>query len=193
MRRTLPLSSSQCMCLHLCSLTLLAHTVCRCSNGSNLFPDLFVQVWIVGEYTHSGYDSRCTSSLLVELFEVTFTLYFVLCTLYSVLYFHCVPSHPPSLPSSLSLPPSLTASQTLEPVTYEVALNLHRQRDYTTRLMLVLMGSVAKIASRCHDLIPRALLCLNKIVQLGKVGGREGELSRLISSLFHSCHTVMCT
>jgi len=48
-----------------------------------------------------------------------------------------------------------------------VGLNLHRQGDYTPRLVLVLMSTVAKIASRCQDLIPRALLCLNKIVQLG--------------------------
>ena len=59
--------------------------------------------------------------------------------------------------------------QVLEGVVYEVSLNLHRQRDYTTRLVLILMSTVAKIASRCQDLIPRALLCLNKIVQLGHV------------------------
>lgn len=52
---------------------------------------------------------------------------------------------------------------------YEVSLSLHRGKDYTTRLVLVLMSTVAKIASRCQDLIPRALLCLNKIVQLGNV------------------------
>ena len=57
----------------------------------------------------------------------------------------------------------------LEGVAYEVSLNLHRGKDYTTRLVLVLMSTVAKIASRCQDLIPRALLCLNKIVQLGNV------------------------
>lgn len=59
--------------------------------------------------------------------------------------------------------------QVLEGVAYEVSLNLHRQRNYTTRLVLILMSTVAKIASRCQDLIPRALLCLNKIVQLGHV------------------------
>lgn len=81
-------------------------------------------VWILGEYSHVGYDARCTTSLLVHFFE------------------------------------------TLESVTYEVAMNHHRQREYTTRLVLGLMSTMAKIASRCQDLIPRALLCLNKIVQL---------------------------
>lgn len=64
---------------------------------------------------------------------------------------------------------SLPPSQSLESVTYEVALNLHRQSEYTTRLLLVLMSTVAKISSRCQDLIPRALLCLNKIVQFSSV------------------------
>ena len=80
------------------------------------------------------------------------------------------PSHTPTLlPHTLTLSPLSIIIQTLEPVTYEVALNLHRQKEYSTRLVLVLMSSLAKIASRCQDLIPRALLCLNKIVQLGKV------------------------
>jgi AP-5 complex subunit zeta-1 len=105
------------------------------SSGEHFYVHL---VWSIGEYTHLGYDSRWTSSLLVELFE------------------------------------------TLEPVTYEVALNLHYQRDYSTRLVLVLMSSLAKIASRCQDLIPRALLCLNKIVQLGKDSSADSHTQQTL-------------
>ncbi|XP_065898353.1 AP-5 complex subunit zeta-1-like isoform X2 [Dysidea avara] len=56
----------------------------------------------------------------------------------------------------------------LESVAYEVSMTMQtpgQQGKFSTRLMLVLMGSLAKIASRCQDLIPRVLLCLNKIVQ----------------------------
>lgn len=78
-------------------------------------------------------------------------------------------------------------AQILEGVAYEVSLNLHRQRDYTTRLVLILMSTVAKIASRCQDLIPRALLCLNKIVQLGHVSGtvlsRSKDVVRIVQIL----------
>ena len=78
-------------------------------------------------------------------------------------------SLPPSFP--LSLPPH--PHKTLETVAYEVSLNLQEaqggQADYSVRLVLVLMSTLAKVASRCQDLVPRALLCLNKIAKLGKV------------------------
>ncbi|XP_064407104.1 AP-5 complex subunit zeta-1-like [Halichondria panicea] len=82
-------------------------------------------VWALGEYSHAGYDSRCTTALLSQYFE------------------------------------------TLESMGLEASLNLHQSKHCTTRLVLVIMSSVAKIASRCQDLIPRALLCLNKILQIG--------------------------
>ncbi len=30
-----------------------------------------VQVWALGEYSHTGYDTRCTTALLSQYFEVT--------------------------------------------------------------------------------------------------------------------------
>jgi AP-5 complex subunit zeta-1 len=80
------------------------------------------QVWIVGEFAHTGYDVRCTADKLSLFYE------------------------------------------TLEMIGYEISYNLGQYSGYTLRLIMVLMNTLAKLASRCQDLIPRTLLCLNKIV-----------------------------
>jgi AP-5 complex subunit zeta-1 len=54
--------------------------------------------------------------------------------------------------------------ETLEMIGYEISYNLGQYSGYTLRLIMVLMNTLAKLASRCQDLIPRTLLCLNKIV-----------------------------
>ena len=59
--------------------------------------------------------------------------------------------------------------QTLEMVGYEVAMHGGDKREIPVRLILVIMSTLAKLASRCQDLIPRSLLCLNKIVKLSVV------------------------
>ena len=49
-------------------------------------------------------------------------------------------------------------------VGYEISQHIGQYSGYTVRLMMVLMSTLAKLASRCQDLIPRALLSLSKIV-----------------------------
>ena len=107
-----------------------------------------MQIWIVGEYSHVGYDSRCSSSLLNQFFGVG-------C---GALYLGLTHPHTVILPT-----------QTLESVAYEISINFNKEVNFSTRLLMVLMSTVAKLASRCQDLIPRALLCLNKIVLLSSV------------------------
>eukprot|EP00731_Ephydatia_muelleri_P028511 Em0020g155a len=71
--------------------------------------------------------------------------------------------------------------ETLELAAYEVAMGHQQKPVYTTRLVLTLMSALAKLASRSQDLIPRALLCLNKLVQLttteNPAGGVMGAAS----------------
>ncbi|XP_062507913.1 AP-5 complex subunit zeta-1-like [Corticium candelabrum] len=86
-------------------------------------------IWIIGEYTASQYDSRCTTELLVKYHES------LECVAYEL-------------------------SQTLQSAGSGKQLGAN-----TTRLMSVLMTALAKVASRCQDLIPRVLLCLTKIVK----------------------------
>ena len=78
--------------------------------------------------------------------------------------------------------------QTLEMVGYEVAMNGGDKREIPVRLILIIMSTLAKLASRCQDLIPRSLLCLNKIVKLSVVSLFSHFLSLLPPPLFLLCN-----
>ncbi|XP_014770406.1 AP-5 complex subunit zeta-1 [Octopus bimaculoides] len=56
--------------------------------------------------------------------------------------------------------------EVLETLMYEwssTTLTLTTDEEFPPRLMSILMSATAKLASRCQDLIPRAVLCLGKV------------------------------
>ncbi|XP_077993899.1 AP-5 complex subunit zeta-1-like [Glandiceps talaboti] len=68
--------------------------------------------------------------------------------------------------------------ESLETLCYEISMSIHAtsgQPHYSIRLLTVLMSAVAKLASRCQDLIPRVLLCLSKIAQQQRKSDIEEE------------------
>ncbi|XP_072167976.1 AP-5 complex subunit zeta-1-like [Diadema setosum] len=100
--------------------------------------DFFAHVvWIIGQYTASMYDRRCTMELIIIYCESLETLLYEV----SVLV----------LASSEGKPP------------------------YSVRLMAIMMTTLAKLASRCQDLIPRVILCLTKISQQQQAKGKFPE------------------
>ncbi|XP_072023215.1 AP-5 complex subunit zeta-1-like, partial [Amphiura filiformis] len=84
-------------------------------------------VWVVGEYTSTSYDKRCSTDTIIKFYEALETLLYEISVLVQ------------STPNGKDL--------------------------YSVRLMTVMMTALAKLASRCQDLIPRVLLCLTKIAQ----------------------------
>ncbi|XP_063961965.1 AP-5 complex subunit zeta-1-like [Lytechinus pictus] len=84
-------------------------------------------VWIIGQYTASMYDKRCTMEIITGYYE------------------------------------------SLETLLYEVSVLVQSSTEgrppYSIRLMAIMMTTLAKLASRCQDLIPRVILCLTKISQ----------------------------
>lgn len=82
-------------------------------------PLCLLKVWILGEYSHTGYDARCTTSLLVQYFEVGETMFYsvqkllmrrlILCALPPPSLFR-LPSSFPFFPTLLpsSFPPTLS-------------------------------------------------------------------------------------
>lgn len=84
--------------------------------------------------------------------------------------------------------------ETLELAAYEVAIGHQKNPAYTTRLVLALMSALAKLASRSQDLIPRALLCLNKLVQTTTAENSMGTMrtgaSRCKAILGHASELV---
>ncbi|XP_072028896.1 AP-5 complex subunit zeta-1-like isoform X2 [Amphiura filiformis] len=90
--------------------------------------DFFLHVvWVVGEYTSTSYDKRCSTDTIIKFYEALETLLYEISVLVQ------------STPNGKDL--------------------------YSVRLMTVMMTALAKLASRCQDLIPRVLLCLTKIAQ----------------------------
>ncbi|XP_030839970.1 AP-5 complex subunit zeta-1 [Strongylocentrotus purpuratus] len=84
-------------------------------------------VWIIGQYTASMHDKRCTMEIISGYYE------------------------------------------SLETLLYEVSVLVQSSTEgkppYSIRLMAIMMTTLAKLASRCQDLIPRVILCLTKISQ----------------------------
>ncbi|XP_071943809.1 AP-5 complex subunit zeta-1-like [Antedon mediterranea] len=72
--------------------------------------------------------------------------------------------------------------ESLETLLYEVCFQAASHDDQCSpRLVTVMMSTVAKLASRCQDLIPRVLLCLTKISQQHKIIVDDVENKILVS------------
>ncbi|XP_013416069.1 AP-5 complex subunit zeta-1 [Lingula anatina] len=75
--------------------------------------------------------------------------------------------------------------ETLETLLYELsglmsAVASENEAPYSVRLLTVMMSAVAKLASRCQDLIPRVLLCLTKVGQQHRDGNLEEESKQVL-------------
>ncbi|XP_046362626.2 AP-5 complex subunit zeta-1-like [Haliotis rufescens] len=75
---------------------------------------------------------------------------------------------------SLHHDPSCTADliakyyETLEAMTYEVSgllLSAEHRSEVSPKIVSVLISAIAKLSTRCQDLIPRAILCLTKVAK----------------------------
>ncbi|XP_064653318.1 AP-5 complex subunit zeta-1-like [Lineus longissimus] len=76
--------------------------------------------------------------------------------------------------------------ETLECLAYEISALLQsasteQDAPYSVRLLVVIMTTLAKLSSRCQDIIPRVMLCLTKISQQHLDGNLEEESRHTLS------------
>ncbi|XP_060083667.1 AP-5 complex subunit zeta-1-like [Ylistrum balloti] len=76
---------------------------------------------------------------------------------------------------------------TLEPLTYEMSAMVSMGRVTSSqghaKIISILMSSIAKLSSRCQDLIPRAVLCLSKVSQQQQqCGAQDPEIQNTLVS-----------
>ncbi|XP_033755638.1 AP-5 complex subunit zeta-1-like [Pecten maximus] len=76
---------------------------------------------------------------------------------------------------------------TLEPLTYEMSAMVSMGRvtcaEGHAKIISILMSSIAKLSSRCQDLIPRAVLCLSKVSQQQQqCGAQDPEIQDALVS-----------
>jgi len=131
--------------------------------------------WVVGEYASPTVTEKCTPQIITEYHETLETFAYERMSFAKL----GLVDHPASASSSLSLSASSSSSFSLPStlqqqqqvsITDATSGNNKTPKNdvYTTRLMLVIISALAKLAARWQDLASRVLICLAKML-------REGE------------------
>ncbi|XP_046569666.1 AP-5 complex subunit zeta-1-like [Haliotis rubra] len=78
--------------------------------------------------------------------------------------------------------------ETLEAMTYEVSgllLSAEHRSEVSPKIVSVLISAIAKLSTRCQDLIPRAILCLTKVAKQHYNNAVDPEGSEALVSRAH--------
>lgn len=118
--------------------------------------------WLVGEYASSSVSHLCTPRIVAEYHEVLETFAFERMSLAKMELTD--PDAAFFMSSASAVPAALATSA--EPLSAE-RLDEERaeEKAYSTRLMIIVISALAKLASRLQDLGSRVIICLAKVIK----------------------------